>query len=66
MEEAFRNLLNERYKELMGDKELDEERLMSELALMLVKYSINEELKRLMVHLAEYFRLLEVDEPVGK
>ncbi len=66
MEEAFRNLLNERYKELMGDKELDEERLMSELALMLVKYSINEELKRLRVHLAEYFRLLEVDEPVGK
>ena len=33
---------------------------------MIVKYSINEELKRLSVHIKEYFNLLESDDAVGK
>ena len=36
------------------------------MAALLVKYSINEECSRLKVHLDEYDRLLESEEPVGK
>ncbi len=66
MTEYFRSVINQRYEELMQDKKLDDDRMMSEIALLIVKYSINEELKRLGVHLKEYFRLLEENAPVGK
>lgn len=62
----FRNLLETRFKELMQDKGLDEPRFMEEVTLLLVKYSINEEIKRLESHMDEYFKLLESEEGVGK
>ena len=39
---------------------------MQELAAILVKYSINEEVSRLRVHIAEYDKLVSSDEAVGK
>ena len=48
------------------DKEIDSDRLTQEVTLMMVKYSINEELKRLDVHMKEYFSLLESQGAVGK
>ena len=39
---------------------------MTELAAILVRYSINEEVSRLKVHLKEYWKLLSSSEPVGK
>lgn len=66
IEEYFKNLFTERYNELVADKEIDESRLAEEVTLMMVKYSINEEIKRLYVHIREYFNLIESDDAVGK
>ena len=66
MEEYFKKILLEKYEELLGEKGKDDPRFLSEVAAILVKYSINEECSRLKVHLSEYDKLLESDESVGK
>ena len=48
------------------EKGKDDPRFLSEVAALLVKYSINEECSRLKVHLSEYDKLLESNESVGK
>ena len=50
MEEAFKNNLVQRFKDLCGS-DYDEQRVMSETAAMLVKYTINEEVVRLQSHI---------------
>ena len=50
MEQKFRDQLYARFKELMDDN-VDENRIMTETAAMLVKYTINEEIIRLHSHL---------------
>lgn len=62
----FRDLLLERYRELELGGRYDENRMLQEIAALLVKYSINEEQNRLKTHLKEYFRLIEGDGPAGK
>lgn len=62
----FRDLLLERYRELELGGRYDENRMLQEIAALLVKYSINEEQNRLKTHLKEYFRLIEDDGPAGK
>ena len=66
MAEYFKKILLEKYEELLGEKGKDDPRFLSEVAALLVKYSINEECSRLKVHLSEYDKLLESDESVGK
>ena len=66
MEEYFKKILLEKYEELLGEKGKDDPRFLSEVAALLVKYSINEECSRLKVHLSEYDKLLESNESVGK
>ena len=66
MEEYFKKILLEKYEELLGEKGKDDPRFLSEVAALLVKYSISEECSRLKVHLSEYDKLLESDESVGK
>ncbi|MGN0831396.1 MAG: YicC/YloC family endoribonuclease [Candidatus Ornithospirochaeta sp.] len=66
MEEYFKKILLEKYEELLGEKGKDDPRFLSEVAALLVKYSINEECSRLKVHLSEYDKLLESYESVGK
>lgn len=50
MEQKFRDQLYTRFKELLDDN-VDENRIMTEIAAMLVKYTINEEIIRLHSHL---------------
>lgn len=50
MEEKFKEQITTRFKELLGDS-VDENRIMTEVAAMLVKYTINEEIVRLHSHL---------------
>ncbi|MDY4133489.1 YicC/YloC family endoribonuclease [Treponema sp.] len=50
MEQKFRGQLYARFKELLDDN-VDENRIMTETAAMLVKYTINEEIIRLHSHL---------------
>ena len=66
MEEYFKRILLEKYEELLGEKGKDDPRFLSEVAALLVKYSINEECSRLKVHLSQYDKLLESNESVGK
>ncbi len=66
LEALVKEQLVKRFDELIGDKGWDEVRILQEIGVLLVKYSIHEEIKRLGVHLDEYFVLLESDEPVGK
>lgn len=51
MEEKFKEIVTKRFKELLGDY-ADENRIMAEVAAMMVKYTINEEIVRLQSHLS--------------
>ena len=66
MEAYFKKILLEKYEELLGEKGKDDPRFLSEVAALLVKYSINEECSRLFVHLSEFDKLLNSNESVGK
>ncbi len=67
MEAYFRNILLEKYEELLGEKGEDDPRFLSEVASLLVKYSINEECSRLRVHMERYDELVESETAqVGK
>ena len=46
--------------------EVDEQRVLTEIASLLVKYSINEELSRLSGHIEAFKSILKKDAPVGK
>lgn len=65
-ENYFRDLLLERYRELEIADRYDETKMMQEIGMLLVKYSINEEQNRLRTHVKEYFRILESEEEAGK
>ena len=66
LEKRFRQMFSDRLNELEMDSSITEDRLNQEIALMIVKYTINEEIKRLHAHLAEYYNLLESSDSVGK
>jgi uncharacterized protein (TIGR00255 family) len=60
-----KNLRN-RFEEILGDQNYDENRILQEVAVMLVKSTINEEIKRLHIHLDEFNKLVKISAPVGK
>ena len=64
MEAVFRENLQRKFRELAA--EVDENRLLSETALLLVRYGINEELVRLESHEKAFLELLSDKAPVGK
>lgn len=64
MEASFRETLLRKFRELQV--EADENRLLAETALLLVKTGINEELVRLASHEAAFQELLTQSGPVGK
>ena len=51
MESKFKETITTKFKELLGDQ-VDENRIMTETAAMIVKYTINEEIIRLHSHLS--------------
>jgi len=53
LEKILKENIKVRFKELLGDK-IDENRILSETAALLVKYTISEELSRLNAHLREF------------
>ena len=66
LEKMIRENLTERLNEMLGDKNYDENRILTEVAVMLNRYTINEEVVRLGAHIAEFNKLLKSSEPVGK
>jgi uncharacterized protein (TIGR00255 family) len=65
MEEYFTGVIRTRMEELLGDK-TDEARVLSEVAMLLVRYSINEEIVRLESHLAAFRETLRETGGIGK
>lgn len=66
LEDWCKSTLLEKFNELLGQKGYDENRVLQEVAVMLVKYTVNEEIVRMGAHLREYDNLLSLNEPVGK
>lgn len=62
--EVKQNLLD-KFQEVVGDQ-VEESRVLSEVAAYLVRYDINEELSRLKAHLISFNEMLALEEPVGK
>ena len=64
--EAYRNRLNERIGELMGEVPVDAQRIAQEVAIMADKCDITEEIVRARSHIAQFRSFLEREEPVGR
>ena len=65
MEEMFKDQITTKFRELLEDK-ADENRIMTETAAMLVKYTINEEIVRLNSHIAAMHDELAKNPAPGK
>ena len=65
IEESIKENLRSRFKELLGDK-IDENRVLAETAVLLMKYTISEELSRLSSHLIEFRQDAEQNPSPGK
>jgi uncharacterized protein (TIGR00255 family) len=65
LEAAIRENLRTRFVELLGDS-IDENRILAETAVLLMKYTISEELSRLSSHLAEFRAETERSPSPGK
>ncbi len=66
LESMIKDNLIKRINEMLGDQDYDENRILTEVAVMLVRYTVNEEIVRLTAHISEFKRLLESEEAVGK
>lgn len=65
IEVKVRELLKKKFYELLGD-EIDEGKVLTETALMLIKFDIKEEIARMTSHLKTFSDTLEEGSPVGK
>ncbi len=65
MEGKFREQILARFEELLGDK-VDQNRVMAEVASLMVKYTINEEIVRLQSHLKAMRKEMEENPAPGK
>ncbi|MCX7787997.1 MAG: YicC family protein [Spirochaetes bacterium] len=61
----YTETIRNRMEELLSDK-VDEARMLSEVAILLVKYSVNEELVRLKAHLDAFRKILKEEGGIGK
>jgi len=65
LKEIIVNGLRERFFELLGDG-VDENRVYSEAAILLMKFDVNEEVARLAAHVNEFRETLKSDGGIGK
>jgi len=66
LEGIIKTNLTSRIEEMLGDSGYDQNRILTEVAVMLMRYTINEEVVRLKTHIKEFNKLLESPEAVGK
>lgn len=65
MENAFKENIIKKFNEILGDK-VDEQRVMTEVASLMVKYTINEEIVRLKSHIKAVQNEIENNATPGK
>jgi uncharacterized protein (TIGR00255 family) len=58
--------LYEKIKEVLDNKDVDEARVLTEVAIFADKVAVNEELVRLSSHFEEFFQIISVPEPAGR
>lgn len=63
---AYRERLEQKIKELLGDTPIDEQRLLTETAIFADKIAVSEETVRLRSHIKQFRALLVSDAPVGR
>ena len=64
--EEYRQRLYNRLAELLGDKNIEESRILTEAAIFADKTATDEETVRLKSHVQSFRELLELDVPIGK
>ena len=64
--QAYSEKLYARLQELLGDRNIDEARLVTEAAIFAEKTAIDEETVRLHSHVGQYREILELNEPIGR
>ena len=63
---AYREKLEQKIKELIGDVHIDEQRLLTETAIFADKVAVAEETVRLKGHIKQFCSLLDSHEPIGR
>lgn len=63
---AYRERLEEKMRELLGDIQVDEQRLLTETAIFADKIAVDEETVRLRSHIDQLRQMLDGGEPVGR
>ena len=53
-------------RELLGDVQIDEQRLLTETAIFADKVAVDEETVRLRSHIGQFREILEINEPIGR
>lgn len=64
--QAYRRRLEDKIRETLGDRDVEESRLLTEVALFADKVAVDEETVRLKSHLSQFHDLLELGGPIGK
>lgn len=66
MADDYRERLFQRLTEILRDKNIDEQRVLTEAAIFAEKVAVDEETVRLRSHISQFRQLLEIPEPVGR
>ena len=64
--EEYKNKLYSKIKEVLDGKEVDEARVLTEVAIFADKIAVNEETVRLCSHFDECYKIISSDEPAGR
>ena len=64
--EAYKEKLYTKIKELLEDRNIDEGRILTEVAIFADKVAVNEETVRLSSHFEEFYAILDSGEPAGR
>ena len=64
--EAYKERLRAKIEELKGDAAIDEQRLLTEIAIFADKIAVDEETVRLRSHIGQVRQMLDSDEAVGR
>jgi uncharacterized protein (TIGR00255 family) len=64
--ENYRNRLFKKISEILEDKNIDEQRILTEAAVFADKVAVDEETVRLRSHISQLKTMLDSDEPVGR
>ena len=63
---AYKEKITQKIKEMLSDNTVDEQRVLTEVAIFADKVAVNEETVRLTSHFDEFYKIMSADEPAGR